>query len=83
MNSSDERSKEGRQSHDTNVSYYMVCASVREDNPRVLKWSRIERVLKITYMFYLCCSNIVRSGTSKSTKIILVVIISSDNIYIA
>ena len=31
-------------------------------------------------MFYLYCSNIVRFGTSKSTKIILVVIISSDNI---
>ena len=77
MNSSDERSKEGRQSHDKNVSYYMVCASVREDNPRALKLSIIELVFKIIYMFYLYCSNIVRSGTSKSTKIILVVIMNS------
>ena len=49
MNSSDERSKEGRQGNDTSVSYCMVCASVREDNPRALKWSRIEPVLKIIY----------------------------------
>ena len=52
---------EGRLSHDASVSYCMVCASVREDNPRALKQSRIEPVLEIIYMFYLYCSNIVRN----------------------